>query len=53
MALLRLMVGKPSEDRREIFIFVMVLKGTFKLWGTRDLHFYQVEQMNEVEKSVL
>lgn len=37
-----------SEDRREITFRDGFEAGTFKLWGTRNLHFYQVEQIKRV-----
>ncbi len=39
---------KLSEDRREISFTDGFEAGTFKLWGTRDLHFYQIEQIKRV-----
>lgn len=34
-----------SEDRRYITFRDGFEAGTFKLWGTRDLHYYQIEQI--------
>ena len=39
---------KLSEDRREITFRDGFKAGTFKMWGTRDLHFYQLEQIKRV-----
>lgn len=39
---------KLSDDRREIAFTDGFEAGSFKLWGTRDLHFYQVEQIKRV-----
>ena len=39
---------KLSEDRRYITFSDGFKAGTFKLWGTRDLHFYQLEQIKRV-----
>lgn len=39
---------KLSDDRREITFTDGFEAGTFKLWGTRDLHFYQIEQIKRV-----
>ncbi|MBW4639310.1 MAG: transposase [Gloeocapsa sp. UFS-A4-WI-NPMV-4B04] len=39
---------KLSEDRREITFRDGFKAGTFKLWGTRDLHYYQIEQIKRV-----
>ncbi len=39
---------KLSEDRREITFTDGFEAGTFKMWGTRGLHFYQVEQIKRV-----
>ena len=39
---------KLSEDRREITFRDGFAAGTFKMWGTRDLHFYQIEQIKRV-----
>ena len=36
---------KLSEDRRTITFTDGFEAGSFKLWGTRDLHFYQLKQM--------
>ena len=39
---------KLSEDRREITFTDGFAAGTFKMWGTRDLHYYQIEQIKRV-----
>ncbi len=39
---------KLSEDRRSINFSDGFKAGTFKLWGTRDLHFYQLSQIKRV-----
>jgi putative transposase len=39
---------KLSEDRRHITFTDGFQAGTFKLWGTRDLHFYQLKQIKRV-----
>ncbi len=39
---------KLSEDRRHITFTDGFKAGTFKLWGTRDLHFYQLNQIKRV-----
>jgi putative transposase len=39
---------KLSEDRREITFTDGFEAGTFKMWGTRDLHYYQIEQIKRV-----
>ena len=39
---------KLSEDRREITFRDGFKAGTFRMWGTRDLHFYQIEQIKRV-----
>jgi putative transposase len=39
---------KLSEDRRRITFSDGFDAGTFKLWGTRDLHFYQLKQFKRV-----
>jgi putative transposase len=39
---------KLSEDRRYITFTDGFEAGTFKLWGTRDLHFYQLKQIKRV-----
>jgi putative transposase len=39
---------KLSEDRRYITFTDGFKAGTFKLWGTRDLHFYQLKQIKRV-----
>ena len=36
---------KLSEDRKAITFSDGFEAGSFKLWGTRDLHFYQLKQM--------
>jgi putative transposase len=37
-----------SDDRRHITFSDGFKAGTFKLWGTRDLHFYQLKQFKRV-----
>jgi putative transposase len=37
-----------SDDRRHITFTDGFKAGTFKLWGTRDLHFYQLKQFKRV-----
>jgi len=37
-----------SEDRRSIAFTDGFEAGTFKLWGTRDLHYYQIDQIKRV-----
>ncbi len=37
-----------SEDRRYITFRDGFEAGTFKLWGTRDLHYYQIQQIKRV-----
>jgi putative transposase len=37
-----------SEDRRHITFRDGFEAGTFKVWGTRDLHYYQLEQIKRV-----
>lgn len=37
-----------SKDRRFITFTDGFKAGTFKMWGTRDLHFYQVKQLKRV-----
>ncbi len=37
-----------SEDRRYITFRDKFEAGTFKLWGTRDLHYYQIQQIKRV-----
>ena len=37
-----------SEDRKEITFRDGFEAGTFRLWGTRDLHYYQIEQIKRV-----
>ena len=39
---------KLSEDRRIITFTDGFEAGSFKLWGTRDLHFYQLKQIKRV-----
>jgi putative transposase len=39
---------KLSEDRRYLTFTDGFEAGTFKLWGTRDLHFYQLDQIKRV-----
>ncbi len=39
---------KLSEDRRSITFSDGFEAGNFKLWGTRDLHFYQLKQIKRV-----
>jgi putative transposase len=39
---------KLSEDRREITFTDGFEAGKFKMWGTRDLHYYQIEQIKRV-----
>lgn len=39
---------KLSEDRRTINFSDGFKAGSFKLWGTRDLHFYQLSQIKRV-----
>ncbi|RAM51536.1 MAG: transposase [Hapalosiphonaceae cyanobacterium JJU2] len=39
---------KLSEDRRYITFSDGFDAGTFKMWGTRDLHFYQMKQIKRV-----
>ncbi len=39
---------KLSVDRRNITFTDGFKAGTFKLWGTRDLHFYQLKQFKRV-----
>jgi putative transposase len=39
---------KLSEDRREITFTDGFKAGTFRLWGTRDLHYYQIVQIKRV-----
>ena len=39
---------KLKEDRREITFTDGFDAGTFKMWGTRDLHYYQIEQIKRV-----
>jgi putative transposase len=40
--------GSLSEDRRTITFTDGFKAGSFKMWGTRDLHFYQLEQIKRV-----
>jgi putative transposase len=37
-----------SDDRKSITFTDGFKAGTFKLWGTRDLHFYQIKQFKRV-----
>jgi putative transposase len=39
---------KLSEDRRTITFIDGFKAGSFKLWGTRDLHFYQLKQIKRI-----
>ena len=39
---------KLSEDRKTIAFTDGFKAGSFKLWGTRDLHFYQLKQIKRV-----
>ena len=39
---------KLSESRLEITFTDGFEAGTFKMWGTRDLHYYQIEQIKRV-----
>jgi putative transposase len=39
---------KLSEDRRRLNFTDGFSAGTFKLWGSRDLHFYQLDQIKRV-----
>ncbi|NEQ86701.1 MAG: IS200/IS605 family element transposase accessory protein TnpB [Moorea sp. SIO2I5] len=39
---------KLSEDRRYLTFSDKFQSGTFKLWGSRDLHFYQLKQIKRV-----
>ncbi|NMG22445.1 RNA-guided endonuclease InsQ/TnpB family protein [Brasilonema bromeliae] len=39
---------KLSKDRRSITFTDKFDAGTFKMWGTRDLHFYQLNQIKRV-----
>ncbi|MEG4851877.1 transposase [Microcoleus sp. B5-D4] len=39
---------KLSDDRRNITFTDGFKAGSFKLWGTRDLHFYQLSQVKRV-----
>jgi len=39
---------KLSEDRREINFRDGFSAGTFKMWGTRDLYYYQIDQIKRV-----
>ncbi|MGB3206206.1 MAG: transposase [Crinalium sp.] len=39
---------KISEDRREITFTDGFGAGTFRMWGTRDLHYYQLNQIKRV-----
>jgi putative transposase len=40
---------KLSEDRREITFTDGFKAGTFRMWGTRDLHYYQLDQIKRVK----
>ena len=39
---------KLTEDRKSIIFTDKFEAGTFRLWGTRDLHYYQIEQIKRV-----
>ena len=39
---------KLSSDRRSITFTDGFKAGTFKMWGTRDLHFYQIDQIKRI-----
>jgi len=39
---------KLSEDKREITFTDGFEAGTFRMWGTRDLHYYKIEQIKRV-----
>src|SRR4028119_243844 len=39
---------KLSEDRRKITFTDGFKAGTFRMWGTRDLHYYQLDQIKRV-----
>jgi putative transposase len=39
---------KLSDDKRGITFTDGFNAGTFKMWGTRDLHFYQIDQIKRV-----
>ena len=39
---------KLSEDRRYLKLTDKFESGTFKLWGSRDLHYYQLKQIKRV-----
>jgi putative transposase len=39
---------KLSEDRRYLKLTDKLESGTFKLWGSRDLHYYQLQQIKRV-----
>ncbi|WP_017294783.1 transposase [Geminocystis herdmanii] len=39
---------KLSEDRKSITFTDGFKAGTFRMWGSRDLHFYQLEQIKRV-----
>ena len=39
---------KLSSDRKTLTFTDGFAAGTFRLWGTRDLHFYQIEQIKRV-----
>jgi putative transposase len=40
--------GKLSEERRYITFSDCLKAGTFKRWGTCDVHFYQLKQIKRV-----
>ncbi len=40
--------GKLSEDRRYLTFTDKFQTGTFKLWGSRNLHYYQLKQIKRV-----
>jgi putative transposase len=40
--------GQLSEDRRYLTFSDKFKAGTFKLWGSRNLHFYQLQQIKRV-----
>lgn len=44
---------KLSEERRHITFTDGFKAGSFKLWGTRDLHFYQLNQIKRVRVFVV
>ncbi len=39
---------KLSDDRRDLSLTDEHWAGTFKLWGTRNLHFYQLKQIKRI-----